>query len=464
MYDRLSPVEQTPKSRRHIAVVGSGVSGLSAAWLLSQAHDVTLYEPGERLGGHAHTIDVPTPDGIVPVDTGFIVFNEPNYPNFTALLNYLDVPSKPAHMSFAVSMNDGGFEYSSHGAKGLFAQKRNLASPKFWRMLLDLKRFHRTAEADLCDLDVSLCSLGDYLNKGRYGAAFRDKHLLPQAAAIWSSSSCKMADYPAAAFIRFYRNHRLLEVDLKPNWKTVDAGSRAYIDALAREFRGRIVSDAVARVERLPGQVTIHTASGKSETFDGVVLATHSDQALALLDQPTADETRLLGAICYSKNRVVMHRDPKLMPKRRAVWAAWNYVGAGKKGGGKAAEASEDHPSVTYWMNLLQGLPGAPVFVTLNPEAEPAPATIIVDQEFDHPIFNSAALTAQQELWSLQGVQNTWFAGAWFGSGFHEDGLQVGLAVAEAIGGVKRPWSVENESGRIPLKIAVAQAPQAASA
>ena len=463
MYDRLSPVQKTPIRRRNIAVVGSGVSGLSAAWLLSQAHDVTLYETGDRLGGHAHTIDVPTPDGVVPIDTGFIVFNEPNYPNFTAMLDYLDVPSKPAHMSFAVSMNDGGFEYSSHGAKGLFAQKRNLASPKFWRMLLDLKRFHRTAEADLSDLDVSLCSLGEYLDKGRYGAAFRDRHLLPQAAAIWSSSSCKMADYPAAAFIRFYRNHRLLEVDLKPNWKTVDTGSRAYIDALAREFRGQIVCDAVTRVERHPGQAIIHTAAGQAETFDGVVLATHSDQALALLDQPTAEEARLLGAIRYSKNRVVMHRDPGLMPKRRAVWAAWNYVGAGKKGG-KASDRGEGHPSVTYWMNLLQGLPGDPVFVTLNPEVEPDPATIIADQEFDHPIFNGAALTAQKELWSLQGVQDTWFAGAWFGSGFHEDGLQAGLAVAEDIGGVRRPWSVENESGRIALKVATVPAPEAATA
>lgn len=458
MYDRPSPVQESTKSRRRIAVVGSGVSGLSAAWLLSQAHDVTLYETGERLGGHAHTIDVPTPDGVVPIDTGFIVFNEPNYPNFTALLDYLDVPSKPAHMSFAVSMNDGGFEYSSHGAKGLFAQKRNLASPSFWRMLLDLKRFHRTAEADLSDLDVSLCSLGDYLDKGRYGAAFRDKHLLPQAAAIWSSSSCQMADYPAAAFIRFYRNHRLLEVDLKPNWKTVDTGSRAYVTALASEFKGRLVNDAVTRVERHPGQAIIHTASGTAETFDSVVLATHSDQALALLDPPTAEETRLLGAIRYSKNRVVMHRDPKLMPKRRAVWAAWNYVG------GKASERGEGHPSVTYWMNLLQGLPGDPVFVTLNPEIEPDPATIIADQEFDHPIFNRAALTAQQELWSLQGVQDTWFAGAWFGSGFHEDGLQAGLAVAEAIGGVRRPWSVENESGRIPLKVQAAHASETATA
>ncbi|CAN5119684.1 NAD(P)/FAD-dependent oxidoreductase [soil metagenome] len=453
MYDRPSSDQAAPAPntalRKRVAVVGSGVSGLSAAWLLSKAHDVTLFESEDQLGGHAKTIDVP--DGPA-VDTGFIVFNAPNYPNFTAMLDYLDTPSQAAHMSFAVSTDDGGFEYSSHGAKGLFAQKRNLFSPKFWGMLLDLKRFHRTAETDLAELDASLCSLGTYLDKGGYGAAFRDKHLLPQAAAIWSSSSCQMADYPAAAFIRFYRNHRLLEVDLKPNWRTVAGGSRAYVQALRAEFGGRVVAgQPVIGIERSPdplkglSRAVVRTAVG-SEVYDAVVLATHSDTALALLDRPSADETRLLGAIRYGSNRVVMHRDPALMPKRRAAWAAWNYVG------GAAATDGGRHPSVTYWMNLLQDLPGEPIFVTLNPEVEPDPATIINDQDFDHPIFNAAALTAQSDLWSLQGVNGTYFCGAYFGSGFHEDGLQAGLAVAEDIGGVRRPWAVENESGRIPLK------------
>lgn len=433
---------QTPRLR--IAVVGSGVSGLSAAWLLSKHHEVTVYEAEARLGGHAHTVDVPAPEGAVAVDTGFIVFNEPNYPNFAALLDYLDVPSKPAHMSFAVSMEAGGFEYSSHGLRGLFAQKRNLASPRFWAMLRDLKRFHRTAAAHLPALDASLCSLGDYLDREGYGDGFRDRHLLPQAAAIWSSSSRQMEDYPAAAFIRFYRNHRLLEVDLAPNWRTVDGGSRAYVEALAQDFDGRVVLDAgVTRIERRPGQAIVHTASREPATYDAVVLATHSDQALALLDQPTAEERRLLGAVAYSRNRVVLHRDTKLMPKRRSAWAAWNYVGGAR---GAAVGAL---PGVTYWMNLLQSLPGDNLFVTLNPDVEPDPATVLLDQEFDHPVFNAAALAAQASLWSLQGVQRTWFCGAWFGSGFHEDGLQAGLAVAEAIGGVRRPWRVENESGRI---------------
>lgn len=449
MYDRIAPLQEPQPARRKLAVVGSGVSGLSAAWLLSHRHDVTLYEAGDRVGGHACTVDVPNGAGSIAVDTGFIVYNEPNYPNFTAMLEHLDVEAKAAHMSFAVSMDAGGFEYSSHGLKGLFAQKRNLGNPKFWSMLLDLKRFHRDAEGDLAEMDRSLCSLGHYLEQKRYGEGFRDLHLLPQAAAIWSSSSRQMADYPAAAFIRFYRNHRLLEVDLKPNWKTVEGGSRSYVDALLREFRGELLLNRpVERIVRSGGMTVIHSG-GEAQIFDAVVLACHSDQALAMLAKPTAEESRLLGKIRYNRNRVVLHRDTALMPRRKGAWAAWNYV-AEKSAAGEAGQ-----PSVTYWMNLLQGLPGENLFVTLNPEREPDPALVLVDQEFDHPIFNAGALAAQAELWSLQGVNDTWFAGAWFGSGFHEDGLQAGLAVAEAIGGVRRPWKVENESGRIPLTAAL---------
>lgn len=446
MYDRIAPLQEPQGVRRKLAVVGSGVSGLASAWLLSQSHDVTLYEASDRVGGHACTVDVMDPEfGSIAVDTGFIVYNEPNYPNFTAMLAHLDVEAKAAHMSFAVSMDAGGFEYSSHGLKGLFAQKRNLANPKFWSMLLDLKRFHREAEGDLAEMDQSLCSLGHYLDRKRYGEGFRDLHLLPQAAAIWSSSSRQMADYPAAAFVRFYRNHRLLEVDLKPNWKTVEGGSRSYVEALTDAFQGDLLlNHAVERIERAPGRATIY-ANGTARTYDAVVLACHSDQALAMLAEPTADETRLLGQIRYSKNRVVLHRDTALMPQRRNAWAAWNYVGE------KPVDGETGQPSVTYWMNLLQGLRGQNLFVTLNPEREPDPATVLVDHEFDHPIFNAGALAAQSELWSLQGVNSVWYAGAWFGSGFHEDGLQAGLAVAEALGGVRRPWTVENESGRIPI-------------
>lgn len=441
MFDRILDTTTGPK--RRIAVVGAGIAGLSAAWLLSRRHEVVLFEADDRLGGHSCTVEAPSPDGPVAVDTGFIVYNEPNYPNFTALLDHLGVESKAAHMSFAVSMNAGGFEYSSHGARGLFAQKRNLASPRFWGMLMDLKRFHRTAAGDLAELDRSLCSLGSYLDDRKYGDGFRDLHLLPQAAAIWSSTPQQMADYPAAAFIRFYRNHRLLEVDMEPTWRTVSGGSIRYVEALVADFRGQVrLNTPVSRIERGLDGATLHTRHG-AERFDAVVLAVHSDQALALLAEPGADEQLLLQPMAYGRNRVVLHRDRSFMPRRRSAWAAWNYVGSGRDGAA----------SVTYWMNLLQGLSGPELFVTLNPEREPDPALVLADREFDHPIFNAAAMQAQRGLGSLQGRNNTWFCGAWFGSGFHEDGLQAGLAVAEDIGGVRRPWSVQNESGRIPLPV-----------
>lgn len=441
MFDRFQQDAAGPAKR--IAVVGAGISGLSAAWLLSQRHEVVLFEAEDRPGGHSCTVQAPSPDGPVAVDTGFIVYNAPNYPNFTALLDHLGVASTPAHMSFAVSMDDGGFEYSSHGVAGLFAQKRNLASPRFLRMLLDVTRFHRTAVGDLDELDRSLCSLGQYLDDRKYGRAFRELHLLPQAAAIWSSTPRQMADYPAAAFIRFYQNHRLLEVDMAPNWRTVAGGSTRYVQALVAAFRGQIrLASPVTRIERDAQGVSVHSRRG-AERFNEVVLAVHSDQALAILAEPSAHERRLLTPMAYGRNRVVLHRDRSLMPYRQKAWAAWNYVGGNRS---DTADAS-----VTYWMNLLQGLPGPDLFVTLNPDIEPDPGLVLADREFDHPIFNAAALVAQRDLGSLQGRNNTWFCGAWFGSGFHEDGLQAGLAVAEAIGGVRRPWTVENESARIPL-------------
>lgn len=436
------PSRQQPP--RRIAVVGAGISGLSCAWLLSQAHDVTLYEADGRLGGHSNTVLVPGQAGEIAVDTGFIVYNEPNYPNLTALLAHLEAPTKPAHMSFAVSVDDGAFEYSSHGAAGLFAQKSNLTSPRFWSMLADLKRFHRRAPLDLPVLETSGISLGEYLNQGGYGRMFMDHHLLPQAAAIWSASSGQMADYPAAAFVRFYRNHRLLEVDMRPNWRTVDGGSQAYVSRLRQAFRGQVrASRPVQGVLRDATGATVFTADGP-DRFDAVILAVHADQALRLLAQPSADERRLLGALPYQRNRAVLHRDVRQMPKRRAAWAAWNHVS--RRGDDRSAGG------VTYWMNQLQSLPGAPLMVTLNPVHEPRSDLTLAEFDYEHPVFNAAGLTAQQELWSLQGGGNVWFCGAWFGSGFHEDGLQAGLAVAEQLGGVRRPWTVADESGRIVLQ------------
>ena len=441
-------VAETPdiSPGRRIAVVGSGISGLSCAWLLSQGHDVTLFEADDRIGGHSHTVDAPSPQQPVAVDTGFIVYNETNYPNLTALFEHLAVPTKPAHMSFAVSIDDGAFEYSSHGLGALFAQKRNYASPRFWRMIGDLLRFQKQAPRDLAELERTGETLDAYLVRGGYGDLFREAHLLPQAAAIWSCTMGQMAGYPAASFVRFYMNHNLLKLDLKPNWRTVDGGSRAYVTRLAAAFRGRTVTNAgVTGVLRGLDGAALRFDDGRLERFDAVVLATHSDQALKLLEAPNDEDRRLLGAIQYRPNRVILHRDTSLMPKRRKAWASWTHMGYSDRAG---------EGGVTYWMNELQSLPGPPLFVSLNPAKSPDPALVIGEWDYEHPVFDAAAVAAQSELWSLQGRRNVWFAGAWFGAGFHEDGLQAGLAVAEQLGRVRRPWSVADESGRIPLGLA----------
>jgi predicted NAD/FAD-binding protein len=434
-----------PSTGRRIAVVGAGISGLSCAWLLSQTHEVTLFEADDRLGGHSSTVDAPSPNEPVAVDTGFIVYNEANYPNLTALFAHLKVPTKPAMMSFAVSIDDGAFEYCSQGLGALFAQKRNYASPKFWRMIRDLLRFQKQAPRDLAELERTGETLEAYLVRGGYGALFREAHLLPQAAAIWSCTMGQMADYPAASFVRFYMNHNLLKLDLRPTWRTVDGGSRSYVTRLTEAFRGRVVTNAgITGVLRGLDGAALRFGDGRIERFDAVVLATHSDQALKLLEAPSAEDRRLLGAIGYRPNQVILHRDVSLMPKRRKAWAAWTHLGYSERAG---------EGGVTYWMNELQSLPGPPLFVSLNPAKAPDPALVIGEWDYEHPVFDSAAVAAQGELWSLQGRRNVWFAGAWFGSGFHEDGLQAGLAVAEQLGGVRRPWTVENESGRIQVTV-----------
>jgi predicted NAD/FAD-binding protein len=434
-------VESTSRPLR-IAVVGAGVSGLSAAWLLGSRHQVTLFEGDGRLGGHAHTVDAPGgPDGVIPVDTGFIVFNEDNYPNFTALLKHLGTPSIDADMALSVSLDDGAFEYSSGS---LFAQKRNFFSARYWGMLRDVTRFYRNGPKDLAELDSPLTSLDDYLKQKGYCQAFRDDHLLPQAAAIWSTPLAAIRDYPAAALIRFFQNHGMMQVFGRGLWRTVEGGSRAYVEKLVQAFQGEVRRGVrVTGVRREAGGVDLRLASGQVERFDEVVIATHGDHALALLEDPTPEETRLLSAFRYSRNLAVLHTDPALMPRRRAAWTSWNHIGR---------RNAPQEGCVTYWMNRLQSLPAKPeLFVTLNPTREIAPEAMIRTDVYDHPLFDSGAIAAQQALWGLQGVKRTWFCGSYFGHGFHEDGLQSGLAVAEQLGGVRRPWSVQDESGRIHL-------------
>ncbi len=428
-----------------MAVVGAGISGMSAAWLLSQRHDVTVYESEPRLGGHSHTVDADTGDGPVAVDMGFIVYNELNYPNLVALFEHLGVPTKASNMGFSVSLDNGRIEYGGDSLPALFAQWRNLVSPRFWSMLADLVRFYREAPEHACALDAGMTSLGDYLTAQGYGRAFQDDHLLPQAAAIWSTSVRDIRAYPAAAFIRFCENHGLLKILNRPLWRTVDGGSRTYVSRLAAAYADRVrLGVGVAGVLRTAAGVLVRDRDGHTERYDHVVVATHADQGLALMQDPTPKEQALLGAFSYTRNVAVLHSDPSLMPKRAGTWSAWNYVGESR-----GAEAGL---CVTYWMNRLQSLPRAtPLFVTLNPYREPDPALQIRTERYDHPLFDAAAMQAQTQLWSLQGEGNTWWCGSYFGSGFHEDGLQSGLAVAEALGGLKRPWSVASESGRIHL-------------
>ncbi|MCB8880038.1 FAD-dependent oxidoreductase [Acidisoma cellulosilytica] len=428
-----------------IAVIGSGIAGLSAAWLLSQHHHVTLYEADDRLGGHSNTAFVPSPTGPLGIDTGFIVYNEQTYPNLTALFRHLDVRTEASDMSFAVSKDEGGFEYAGRDLPGLFAQPRNILRPRFWSMLRDLLRFYREAPADIAMVERETMSLGAYLDLRRYSAAFRDDHLLPMASAIWSTPTDGVAHYPAGAFLRFCVNHGLLQIARRPIWRTVSGGSSSYVFKLVSGMSGRIcLNRPIRSVERLGKRVRLRDMSGETVEHDQVVIATHAHQALAMLGDADELERDLLGAFRSTKNLAVLHTDSSLMPKRRRAWSSWNFI-----------EAEQDgavSPYLTYWMNRLQNLPPRKdYFVSINPPRPPKMGSMVQTETYAHPLFDARSLAAQRRLWDIQGRSGVWFCGAWFGAGFHEDGLQAGLAVAEALGSVRRPWTVAEESGRIFL-------------
>jgi uncharacterized protein len=427
---------------RRIAIIGSGIAGLSAAWLLARSAEVTLIERAARLGGHTNTVQVETPEGDVAVDSGFIVYNEHNYPNLTALFEHLHVETCPSDMSFAVSADDGRMEYGAAGIAGLFAQRRNLLRPRHWMMVADILRFFRRAEAQSRALQDDI-GIGAFLARHGYSAAFIEDHILPISAAIWSTPAHGIRDFPAKAFIAFFANHGLLQINNRPRWRTVVGGARTYIDRLLTGSGVRVLTDrTIIEIRRDIGGVELRFGTGEVSRFDEVVFACHADQALALLGDPSDEEFNLLSSFKFTPNRAVLHTDVRLMPQRKAIWSAWNYL---RSGTGPQASLS-----LTYWMNRLQPLPTTTnIFVTLNPGCEFAPGTVRRVIDYTHPLYDSRAMAAQQDIWQIQGQRRTWFAGAWLGCGFHEDGLQSGLEIAERLAPVKRPWSLLNARDRI---------------
>ena len=383
-----------------ICVVGSGIAGLAAAWLLSNRHQVTLVEKNDYFGGHTNTIMVDEDDERVPVDTGFIVYNTRNYPMLIRLLERLGVPTRESDMSFAASIGAGRVEYAGDNLNTIFAQRRNALSPRFLRMLVDIFRFGARCRHCLAHSSFDGRSLGEFLAHERLSDAFRDHYLLPMAAAIWSCPTAAMLDFPAESLARFFDNHRLLSPLERPRWRSVAGGSQTYVkrirDALGPQ---RMLADGAVGVQREHDGLRVRLASGRSLAADRVVLATHADQALALLEQPTPDEQRLLGCFRYQPNRTFLHTDTRLMPQRRSVWSAWNYLAAEDAAGTAAV-------SVTYWMNKLQGLQTRRDYlVSLNPLQDPAPEQVIATMTYDHPVFDQAAMDAQRELHRLQGLR-----------------------------------------------------------
>ena len=408
-----------------IAVVGSGIAGLGAAWLLSRQHEVVLFERESRLGGRTHTHQVEQGGRAYRVDTGFIVFNPGNYPLLTKLFDELGVPSQPTTMSFSVHDDGNGLEYNATDLNGLFCQRRNLVSPRFWRMVREITRFYRDAPALLADPGPGP-TLGSYLRERNYSDLFVRDHLVPMASALWSSPSETILDFPAKYLVRFMDNHHMLQVRDRPMWRVVCGGSSRYIEAMQKTWNVQLrLSSPVREVRRDAAGVEIATDRG-SERFDQVVMACHSDQALALLTDPSQAEREVLGAIHYQANETVLHTDASLLPRQRKAWAAWNaYV----------PKAPGAPCTVSYCMNHLQSLDSPePFVVTLGRGQAIDPGKVLARMQYQHPVYTHASVAAQGRRGEINGGNRTWFAGAYWGFGFHEDGLRSGVEVARALG------------------------------
>jgi len=410
-----------------IGVVGGGIAGLGSAWLLhKQGHAVTLFEAADYLGGHVHTVDVALEGVTAPVDTGFLVFNDRTYPKLVALLAELGVQSVASEMSFSARIDSAGIEWCGTSLRALLAQPGNALRADFWRMLRDVVRFNREATRMVSGGGVPAVPLGAYLERGRYSSSFRDWYLLPMAAAIWSAPRKDVLQFGLRTFVRFCHNHGLLALSGRPQWRTIAGGARTYVERIAARLPDVRLATPVSRIQRTP-QGPVITARGALERFDHVVLACHSDKVQAILGDPSPLERRLLSQVRYQVNHVVVHTDTSLLPKARRAWAAWNYLAADDPDGTRPV-------AVSYLLNRLQPLPFAtPVIVTLNPPFDPAPGSVLQEFRYDHPLLDDDAVTAQRAFFRLQGEHRTWYAGAWLGHGFHEDGLASAHAVAAGI-------------------------------
>ena len=414
-----------------IAVIGAGIAGLGCAWALSKKHEVTLFEKNDRLGGHSRTIDAHAADNVVPVDTGFIVFNKPNYPNLVALFDILGVSYTKSRMSFGVSQRNGAFEYGTGGASSFFGQVQNLVRPSFWRMFFDILKFNKNAKTSL----RPNMSLGELLSAMKLSDNFRDQYLLPMASSIWSTPNTKMLDYPAETFLNFFDNHGLLTLFNQPQWYTVKGGSREYVNKMEQAFAGDIqLSAEISTVRRDNGKIIVDLHTGLSKEFDKVVFACHADQTVDLIGDIDDAEKQVLENFKFSTNQVVTHLDHSLMPKRRRCWSSWVHLDSGN---------DSDLVSLSYWMNNLQPLDtDTDIFVTLNSAKAPDAGKVEDEWVAEHPLFDRNAIDAQSDLKDIQGRNHTYFCGAWTGYGFHEDGLRSGIDVAEMIGATI-PWRAQ---------------------
>ncbi len=411
-----------------IAIVGTGISGLTCGYYLHKEHDITLFEANDYIGGHTATVDVNLDGQDYAVDTGFIVYNDRTYPNFMKLMKEIGVEGMPTQMSFSVRNNGNGLEYNGHTIATLFAQKRNWANPKFYRFIFDILRFNKLAKSFAVTGNTSLQTLGEFLDEHKFSAYFTDNYILPMGAAIWSSTLADMRAFPLMFFLRFFLNHGLLDVTNRPQWYVVKGGSRAYIPPLTEGFADRIrLNSQVESVTRSKDRILLHV-NGTTEWFDEVIFACHSDQAMEMLSDINSDERSILGELTYQANEVVLHTDTRLLPKRKAAWASWNYLLDGGE------EEQQKLPSLTYNMNILQHLQSDHTFcVTLNSSERIDESKILRSFTYHHPVFTNESIAAQQRRDEIQGISNTWFCGAYWYNGFHEDGVRSALDVVRAL-------------------------------